>query len=146
VTGLLFVPVALGAACVAAEAGNQPLPGQVGVAEVIRNRMERRYASDGTVPGTIFRPLQFSCFNTETPWRSRIFKYAWTDPQIIKAKNAWDTAFDDHVRSNVAGGAVLYHTIERPVGARVWPPRWATHPNVVETARIGDHVFYDDRK
>jgi spore germination cell wall hydrolase CwlJ-like protein len=149
----LFANTALAVATIVAEAGNQPLSGQIAVAEVIRNRTERRYASDGSIAGTVFKPWQFSCFGDGTPWRARIFKLTWADLQVQEAFRAWLTAHA-HVdggqseRSDVAKGAVLYHTIQAPVvkGKPVpWPPKWATAPGVVEVARIGDHVFYDDR-
>ena len=148
----LFASAALGVSCVVAEAGNQPLPGMIGVAEVIRNRMERHYQSDGTLPGTIFKPWQFSCYGDKNDWRPRIFKLEWDEPQVQAAWQAWMTVHTDDgsgVRSDVVKGAVLYHTIKAPVrkdGKPVpWPPSWATAPGVVEVARIGDHVFYDDR-
>jgi hypothetical protein len=121
----------------------------VAVAEVIRNRMERRYSSDGTVAGTVLRPKQFSCF--DEPWRARLFQHHWDEDIVVQARQAWDIAFNDDgtgERSNLTGGAVLYHTIADPGRkvAPVWPPVWAVKPGVVETARILGHVFYDDRR
>jgi spore germination cell wall hydrolase CwlJ-like protein len=139
--------MALGVACLVAEAGNQGREGMVAVAEVIRERTERKYNSNGTIPGTLFAPYQFSCFSDGTNWRARIFSLTWDDPQVIVAKQAWDIAFnedDTGRRSRLVDGAVLYHTIQAPAGARSWPPRWATAPSVVEVARIRDHVFYRD--
>lgn len=143
----LFAPIAIGCACLVGEAGNQSHRGLVGVAEVIRNRMEKRYSSDGTVAGTVLKSKQFSCFNDETKWRTRLFNLTWDDPQVVKAKRAWQQAFTDDgsgERSDLTKGAVLYHTIQPPPGVTHWPPRWATAPSVRESARIEDHVFYTD--
>ena len=143
----LFAVQALGVANLVAEAGNQPLHGMIAVAEVVRNRTERRYQSDGSIVGTIFKPYQFSWIGDGTPWRARIFGLTWADPQVQQATRAWGVAFGDAERSDVAKGAVLYHTSKAPVvkGRPIpWPPKWATAPGVVEVARIGDHVFYDD--
>jgi len=145
--GPLFAPIALGVSCLVGEAANQHPSGQIGVAEVIRNRMERRYASDGTVAGTILRAKQFSCFNDSTPWRTRLFNLQWQDPAVQRARVAWETAFGDDGsgdRSDLVKGAVLYHTIQPPAGVTQWPPRWATAPGVREVARLDDHIFYTD--
>lgn len=150
--GPLFADVALGVACLVGEAGGEGELGMRAVAEVIRNRKDALYQSDGTIPGTILKPWQFSCFGDGTPWRPRLFKLNWQEPQVIQARRAWDTAFNDDGtgrRSDLVRGAVLYHTIEAPVlkgKAVAWPPRWATAPSVSESARIGAHVFYTDRK
>lgn len=143
----LYPPLVLGISCLIGEAENQGRPGMVGVAEVIRNRMEQRYSSDGTVAGTVLRHKQFSCFDEK--WRVRLFQLHWEDPHVIQARQAWDIAFNDDGtgwRSNLTGGAVLYHTVKDPGRkvAPVWPPKWATTPGVVKTATINDHVFYRD--
>lgn len=141
----LYPPIVLGISCLIGEAENQGRPGMVAVAEVIRNRMEKRYASDGTVAGTVLRPKQFSCFDEK--WRARLFQLRWDEPSVVLARQAWDIAFNDDGtgrRSDTVGGAVLYHTIQAPVSAARWPPVWATAPGVVETARVQAHVFYRD--
>ena len=142
----LYPPYVLAISCLIGEAGAEGRAGMVGVAEVIRNRMDRKYSSDGTVAGTVLRPKQFSCF--DEPWRERLFKLRWNEPQVILARQAWEIAMQevDGHRSNTTGGAVLYHTIDAPprTVAPVWPPKWATAPGVRETARINHHVFYND--
>src|SRR5574337_170238 len=47
------------------EAAGEPYAGKLAVAEVIRARMRRCYASDGTVAGTVLRAWQFSGWNTD---------------------------------------------------------------------------------
>jgi spore germination cell wall hydrolase CwlJ-like protein len=140
----LFAMQALAVANAVAEAGNQPLHGMIAVCEVVRNRTERRYQSNGSVADTIFRRKQFSWTNESTPWRAMIFGLTQDDPRVQQAQRAWQIAFEGEERSNVAKGAVLYHTIRAPRGILNWPPSWASAPGVIEVARIGDHVFYDD--
>jgi spore germination cell wall hydrolase CwlJ-like protein len=143
----LFADEALAVATIWAEARSEPLQGQIAVAEVIRNRMERRYSSNGTVAGTVLRPYQFSCFGDGTAWRPRIFGLKWDDPEVHLAQQAWKIAMglgDADERSNVAGGAVLYHTIAAPSEVSAWPPRWAR--TCAKVATIGRHIFYDDKE
>lgn len=52
----------LAATCIADEAANQPYAGKVAVGIVILNRMAKKYSSDGTVPGTVEKWMQFSGF------------------------------------------------------------------------------------
>lgn len=143
----LYPPIVLGVSCLIGEASGEGRPGMVAVAEVIRNRMERQYSSDGTVAGTVLRHKQFSCF--DEPWRVRLFQLNWDEPAVVLARQAWDIAFTDDGagdRSNLTRGAVLYHTVKDPGRkvARVWPPVWATKQGVRQTVIIGGHVFYDD--
>ncbi len=46
--------------CVFQEAAGEPDDGVAAVARVVLNRMARRYASDGTMAGTVLAPDQFS--------------------------------------------------------------------------------------
>lgn len=50
------------ALCVYDEARGEDADGKAAVARVVLNRMRKRYASDGTVVGTVLRPGQFSGF------------------------------------------------------------------------------------
>jgi len=52
----------LAATCIADEASNQPYEGKVAVGIVILNRMAKKFESDGTVPGTVEKYMQFSGF------------------------------------------------------------------------------------
>lgn len=55
---LPFSDEALAALTVYLEARGESFAGKLAVAAVIRNRMERRYQSDGTIAGTVLRPRQ----------------------------------------------------------------------------------------
>ena len=107
--------------------------GRVAVAEVIRNRTLRHYASDGTVASTCLRPLQFSGWNTKDPNRVPSAKLDDTDPMVADCLAAWREA---QAGSNLAKGAVLYYS---PLGVAA-PPAWAV--NCVQVATIGHHLFF----
>lgn len=144
----LYPPIALGISCLIGEAGNQGRAGMTAVAETIRNRMERRLMSDGTVAGTVLRYRQYSCFDER--WRWSLFLLSWDEPRVILARQAWDIAFNDDGtgrRSDLTKGATHYHTVRDPgrsVAPAGWPPAWAQSPSFEKTATIGDHVFYKE--
>lgn len=138
----LFSPDAIGVANIWAEARSEPLEGKIGVAEVTLNRMKLGYFSDGTVAGTVFRPWQFSWANTDNKWRSKVFELDWESESVKECKKAWDFAKGG---SKTVGNAVLYHTIQKPKAAKVWPPPWAKAEGVVVVKTINQHIFYEDR-
>ena len=119
------------------EAQGEDYAGKVAVAEVIRNRMNKKYASDGTVAGTVLRPLQFSGWNAKDPGRVRAAKIDDEDALVKDCTKAWDAAM---AGSNTVQGAVLYYNPD----PRLVPetPEWALPDSAVETARIGHHVFF----
>jgi spore germination cell wall hydrolase CwlJ-like protein len=133
----------LGTMLVWAEARGEPLNGQVAVAEVVLNRARLRYASDGSISDTIFRAKQFSALNDSTPWRCRIFEIDSKWHAVEQAHKAWLIAKGG---STLTGGAVLYHTIKAPAGAKAWPPGWASAPTIKASVEIGAHRFYVDRR
>lgn len=116
------------------EADSEPFIGKVAVAEVIRNRTASKYNSDGTVIGTILRPLQFSGWNTSDPNRIRIARIDLDDKNTHDALAAWELAQkgSDYVR-----GANLYHT-------KALHPEWAD--KVEKITEIGNHIFYIERR
>jgi len=130
----LINPEVWGVLTVAAEAGGEPMEGKVGVAEVIRNRMRRRYSSDGTVEGTVLRAKQFSCWDSQDIGRIRVARLDLSDPILRDSALAWEQAFRRH--SNVANGAVLYH-------ADYVSPSWAE--KAIRLTQISRHIFYDDQ-
>jgi spore germination cell wall hydrolase CwlJ-like protein len=137
-----FPDEAIAATTIANEAGNQPDAGMLAVAETIRNRTERRYASDGTVAETVLRKKQFSCWNHTTPWRHRLLTIDTLSPVYVSALAAWRKAIIE--KTDTVKGAVLYHTVRRPEGETVWPPSWASAETVKHVATIADHMFYTD--
>ena len=113
------------------EAASEPYMGQVAVGNVIRNRMARKYSSDGTIIGTVLRPKQFSMWDD----RARIYaaRIELDSDVYMAAVDAWNySKYTDPTK-----GAVLYHT-----GAV--HPRWADAPSVSLARKIGAHLFYHD--
>lgn len=106
--------------------------GKLAVAEVIRNRTESRYSSDGTVAGTVLRPLQFSGWNTKDPNRTVSAMIDTDDPTVQACIKAW---YDAKAGSQTVHGAVLYFNPKI-----VKAPDWAAKCELVAT--VGDHWFY----
>lgn len=115
------------------EARGEPREGQLGVAEVIRNRMRRRYQSDGTVVGTVLRPQQFSCWNASDPNRRIVAVLDAEAPIVTVAREVWAQAL---AGSETVGGAVLY--LNRSA-LQVLPP-WVEETTLLAT--VGHHEFY----
>lgn len=119
------------------EAAGETYAGKLAVAEVIRNRMHRKYSSDGTVAGTVLRPLQFSGWNAQDPGRVRNAKLDDDDPIVQECVKAWDEAM---AGSDTVKGAVLYYNPD-PKLVPVTPD-WAMPHSAREIAHIGHHVFF----
>lgn len=123
-----------GIVTIRAEADAEPFEGKVAVGKTIRNRMRFRYASNGTVAGTVLAPLQFSCWNAkDTPRRADWANIQMEDPLTAEAVRAWEASKTyDGIK-----GAVLYHN-----------PKTAPNPQWKNKARfivqIGNHAFYED--
>lgn len=132
--GELLVPAwCLAAATIVGEAGGEPYEGKVAVAHVIRNRMRTRYASDGTVAGTVLHPFQFSLWNTNERGRIRACVVLADDAVARDAIRAWEESAT--AAHPVLGAAVLYH-------ADYVDPYWKSHVRFL--TRIGRHLFYSD--
>lgn len=136
----------LAAICIWQEARGEPQEGRIGVAEIIRNRTQRRYSSDGTVTGTVLWGRQFSGMNATDPNRIPSFKIDGDDPVVQECLKAWDEACEGSQRTD---GAVHYLNVELSknlLGGRL--PRWAADPSDPTrvnphrvTAVIGQHTF-----
>lgn len=111
------------------EAAGEPYVGQLAVAEVIRNRMRQRYASDGTAVGTVLRARQFSCWNSGYVGRVRMAKSHQDQPAARSAIRAWAEACGRD--TDITHGAVLYFN------PRLASPHW----DAVVVAEIGNHRF-----
>jgi len=116
---------------IAGEALGEPLMGKIAVAEVIRNRMKRGYASDGTVIGTVLRAKQFSMWDD----KARLLAARIDDdhPKVRECVQAWEAS----ATSNVTKGAVLYHTV-------AVSPYWRNAASVSHVTTIHHHMFYLD--
>ena len=119
----------LAALTVYLEARGESFAGKLAVAAVIRNRMNRKYHSDGTVKGTVLRPKQFQPWNRRKPHQVR---FDLNESMMRDSMLAWKMVQDGR---NVVKGAVLFYA------PRLVPsPRWALQGHRV--ASIGGHEFY----
>lgn len=122
------------------EAAGEPYTGKVAVAEVILNRMKAKYSSDGTVSGTVLRPLQFSGWNSRDPGRIRNIRIDTDDPVVQECMRAWDEA--KHGSDTVKGAVLYYNPDPRLVPVT---PEWAKSHSAVQVAEVGHHVFFVPR-
>lgn len=118
------------------EARGEIFDGKVAVGEVIVTRMTKRYSSDGTVEGTVLRPLQFSGWNTKDPNRISAARLDTNDIAIVECDRAWTRAL---AGSAFTKGAVLYCNLELLQSINQVPP-WIKECR--EVARVGHHTFY----
>jgi len=112
------------------EARGESFAGKLAVAAVIRNRMNHKYHSDGTVKGTVLRAKQFE------PWIGRNPEEIEFDPRNQKMQEsllAWKLVQDGR---NIVDGAVLFYNPQL-----VKTPRWAQVNRKV--AKIGGHEFFN---
>lgn len=115
------------------EAASEPFEGQLAVANVIRERMKRKYNSDGTIVGTVLARRQFSMWDDHA--RLYVARLEPDDKSWAIAVNAWA---DSRVRV-IVPDAVLYHTVQLSP-----KPRWADAPGVEVVDTIKNHIFYSD--
>ena len=135
----LITEEALAVITIMQEAAGEPYEGKVAVAEVIRNRMNKKYASDGTVSDTVLRPKQFSGWNTHDPGRIRNIR-ADSESQVVKdCIRAWNEAREG---SNRTHGAVLYYAPATLKKLGIPDPDWAAPDSADEVAVIGQHHFF----
>ena len=130
----IIQPSSLAITTIWQEARNEPYIGKVAVGEVIRERMRRRYSSDGSVAGTVGRPYQFSGWKITDPNFLPSLYIDDFDPVVVECIKAWW----ESILSKYSKGAVLYCNLST-VGVR---PNWAKEENVV--VKIGGHTFFSD--
>ena len=115
------------------EARGEDAEARACVAHVIRNRMARHYASDGTVDGTVLHPWQFSGWMTDAINLDSL-RYAETDSLGLLA--IWrETATEP----DPTMGAVLYYS----PAAMVPPgsvPDWVASSSL--TLELPHFLFY----
>ena len=130
---------------IAQEALLEPYAGKLAVAEVIRNRTQQHYMSDGTVEGTVLRAYQFSGWNHGDPVRIKSLRYDDSDSRIQECVRAWKEA---QAGSNIVNGAVLYYNPSYVLadGTLIKTPKWALPGYGKEVARAGAHVFFVESK
>jgi spore germination cell wall hydrolase CwlJ-like protein len=140
------------------EARGEPRDGQAAVGRVVLNRARLHYQSDGSIVGTILKPMQFSGFwcdmvagryrrvalTTAQAMQRAADKFArataqtqsWAMLQGI-ASQLLDGSFEgDHDYHRLTDQAVLYVNLE------IARPVWATPENLI--CKIGAHSFFTD--
>lgn len=109
------------------EARDQPLAGQLAVAEVVLNRVENEHYPDD-ICSVVWEEKQFSFTHDGKPERPR--HEVWEDIQEL----ARDILADpDSVLFNT--GATHYH-------ATYVTPYWVD--GMVIVGKVGDHIFYEE--
>lgn len=109
------------------EAGNEPLEGQVAVAEVVLNRMNSgRYP--GTICGVVLQPAQFSYVRG-----GRI-------PRVDRTSEDWRRAVGIARMVQANATARLLPTDTLWYHADYVSPAWG--PRLNRTTKIGLHIFY----
>ncbi len=134
----LFTDDNIAVACIWAEARGESQDGKTAVAEVIRNRMRRKYFSHGDVVSTVFWPYQFSWANTDNKWRADVFNLDNSDGLVRRCFDAWVAA--EH--TDLTHGAVLYANVDLIVKLGWQMPSWAHDDK--RTATVGNHSFFRD--
>ena len=129
---------ALAIATIWQEAAGEPYEGKLAVAAVIRNRMKRKYQSDGTVEDTVLRSFQFSGWNTgQGSLRQRSARLDDQDPVVQDCAKAWK----ESELIDPTHGAVLYFAPKSVKEA----PYWASANGVQLATVIHHHQFYTDQ-
>lgn len=116
------------------EAGWEPPEGQLGVAYVVKNRME---AGKLSLTDVIFKSMQFSCWNADSPTRMNLDTLP---PDIFKAcYRVACAAYFGFVEDPTKGAT---HYLNEEVTRRLRGgtlPGWFDEAKV--TVRIGRHTF-----
>lgn len=115
------------------EAAGESYDGKLAVAYVIMNRSRYRKQS---ITDVCLAPFQFSCWNTDSPTRSRLDKLnvdAW-----MECEEAVDAAYHA-TEPDPTKGADAYLNIDTVIRVSGKLPSWYQADLV--TARIGAHTF-----
>lgn len=146
------------ALCAWSEAAGEPFEGKVAVLCVVRNRMARRYQSDGTVVGTVLHPNAFSGFSFDMV-DGKYTRVAHTPEEIAaRAENMriramaqpiWPDclkAVEDSADGSGFVGSEEFQKLTPDtllyVNAGLASPAWATPAKFV--CQIARHSFYSD--
>lgn len=121
------------------EARGEGYKGMLAVAHVIRNRAAspgRDWWGD-TITEVCLKPRQFSCWNTDDPNRDLLDNVTLEDREYLIAHGVAALVLAGEL-DDPTGGAT--HYLRSDILNRV---RW--DDSMVETARIGHHVFFRER-
>lgn len=148
------------ATCLMSEAAGEPDEGKAAVAQVVLNRMARRYQSDGTIAGTVLHPSAFSGFSfdmidgrytrvvplePQETLRARMVGRAQSMAMHYTRQAVWPECFA-LAQAAVAGAPLLANPLltEAVLYANlaISKPPWVH--SVSFLAKIGAHSFYSD--
>ena len=113
------------------EARDQPIQGQISVAEVTLNRVASKHYPDN-ICSVVFQRTKKTC------------QFSWTCGNNIKPyeKNAWEKSqglaelmLDSDGHPSVLGKRVTHYH------ANYVKPYWAA--SLIRVAQVGDHIFYE---
>lgn len=132
-------PLTLLAMCVWGEARGETMQAQLGVANVVKNRVRAMRFGDG-FRGVILKPWQFAAFNVNDPNREKLL-----EPTRYEKPEAWEhcynaaaLVFGDDLDDNTED-AVFYHDDSLRQAPRAWG-------SVVETVQFGKLRFYREMR
>ncbi|MDE1901535.1 MAG: cell wall hydrolase [Alphaproteobacteria bacterium] len=127
-------PIDIFARTIWGEARGEGNMGMVAVACVIMNRVKHGGWWGNDVLSVCQKPFQFSCWNENDPNREKLIAVDGTDTQFVEATAiAVRVSAGDY--TDLTNGADSYY--DRRMAT---PPIWAA--NLVPTASIGHHIFY----
>ena len=109
------------------EARDQPLAGQLAVAEVVLNRVENKHYPDD-ICSVVWEEKQFSFTHDGKPERPR--HEVWGDIQAL-ARDILDDP-----------DGVLFHTGATHYHAKYVTPFWVD--DMIFVGQVGDHIFYEE--
>lgn len=117
------------------EARGETEEGQRAVAHVLVNRLRsKRWGSN--LAALCLAPFQFSCWNTRDPNRIAAASLPDNNPALLKMAAMIEVALDDGDHDPTDGSTHYYNPKVVPD-----PPAW-TKPPAIQTAVIGNHVFF----
>ena len=114
------------------EARGEGISGLEAVANVIMNRVKKPCWWGKTIREVCLKPMQFSCWNTDDPNRSKLMGDLSHDPLFDVCKRIAVRAIRGLLPDKTKG-STHYHTLSVH-------PRWASA--LVPNAQIGNHLFY----
>lgn len=133
----LISDAALATVVIWQEARGEPYEAKLGVAEVIRNRLERRWQGARNLPEVVFARYQFSAMNDDTPWRGASFAIDDMDGVVTSCMKAWQEA---EAGSDITQQAVQFLNVDLAIklgGGKL--PSWYDMRKI--TVKLGALTF-----
>lgn len=116
------------------ESRNQKIEGQIAVAHVINNRVNKRSWYGSTIKEVCLKDWQFSCWNEDDPNRDKIIALNHGDRDYLQMVGIAYLITLDKIPDNTYG-STHYHT-------KTINPKWVENKKPIVV--IGDHKFYNN--